>query len=401
MLSLIVKNRGFAIFLSSQGGSNIGDSIRQVVLPMILLTHTGSAMLVAAAALLQIVPYFMLQLPFGAYLDRWDRRRSMLFADLGRAALTLAVPATVMLGGPVIMVVFIIAAPLGALSAIFNAGNGTIVPTLVERNSIKDAYALQEGVESLAWIAGPVVAGILISSVGAEIALAVDSLSFLGSALGLALTKIPPRVSPQSKTSLWMEIREGLQFFYGTVDLRTVQLTWNCFGLICFGTVSGLIFVGSQAGTGGAMTASLAVSAYAAGSSIGTVAAGKYSANISSRTIACDVLILAVGALLVSTQSDFAVLAGASLIGVSEGFLLVVYLSLRATITPDRLLGRITATATLLGRAASGLSVAWMGVMLDWRGGSEAFILLALLALMLAGWLYVRTQIFAAAKDST
>lgn len=133
MHSLLRRNRGFSVFLLTQGISNLGDAVNAVAVPLMLLQLTRSPVLVAALALLETVPRLVLQLPAGALVDRWDRRRTLLLTDVGRGLLTLVVPAAALAHGPIVLALFAIAAPLSVLSSLFGAGFAAMTPALVGR----------------------------------------------------------------------------------------------------------------------------------------------------------------------------------------------------------------------------------------------------------------------------
>lgn len=179
MLTLLRTNRHFSIFLATQATSNLGDASRNLIVPLLLLQLTHSPALLAALLLMQTVTGLVLRLPFGALLDRWDRRRAMLLADLGRGVLTLLIPLAAALHGPVLLVLFATAVPLSVLATFFGAGFGAITPSLVGKDRVAQAYGLIEGGESLAWIGGPIIAGLLMTLFGAANALIVDGISFL------------------------------------------------------------------------------------------------------------------------------------------------------------------------------------------------------------------------------
>ncbi|HEY7202151.1 MAG TPA: MFS transporter [Candidatus Dormibacteraeota bacterium] len=386
MRTLLRRNRGFSIFLATQGLSNLGDGVRNVAVPLYLLQLTHRPALVAALGVLEAVPAITLQIPCGALVDRWDRRRTLLLADVGRGLLTLLIPLTALLHGPVVIVLFAVTVPLGALSALFGAGFAAVTPALVGRERLEQAYALVEGAESLAWVLGPIAAGALVATVGGALALAVDGASFLCSALGLAAIRIP-RVQPAGRRGgLWRDLVDGLRFLAGSAALRRAQLTWTLYGAIGFGAVLGLVTVGSAGGTAGPRVASLAVAAYAGGSLLGTALAGWRRPASPSPAAAAALGAAAAGAALVASGLAAAVVAGGLLFGLGEGYLLVTWLTIRAELTPDELMGRITGVSGVLAQVASAVAVAWMGLALQFVGGRGAFGLLAALAVLLAGW---------------
>lgn len=391
MLTLLRRNRGFSIFLGTQLVSNLGDAVSSVIVPLLVLQITRSPVLVAAIALLETIPQLVLKLPFGALLDRWDRRRTMLLADVARCILTLLVPVTAAAHGPLLTVLFAVAVPLSVADCLFGAGFGAITPSLAGREQAAAAYALVEGGESLAWVGGPIVAGLLVVTIGGANALALDAVSFLVSAVGLGLIRGPARTAAAfERPSLLHQLQEGLRFLLGHRMLRRGQLLWTLYTAIGGGgIVTGLVYVGSGGGAGGSALAPLSVAAYAAGSALGTIAAGWRRPGTPWLGIGGCLTLLSLGAMLIAIGPAPALLGGALLFGLGEGYFLVVYLTLRAESTPDELMGRVSGLAGLLSRVAGGVGVAWMGLALQWLRGPGAFGLLAALSLLLAGWTVV------------
>jgi MFS family permease len=309
----------------------------------------------------------------------------MLAADLGRGALVLAIPVTAWLHGPTLVALFVVAAPLSLLSSVFDAGGGAIIPNLVERESLGQAYGLFEGAESLAWVAGPMVAGVLAATCGTASALVVDGASFLASAAGLALIRIG-RIERAPVEPVWAQVWEGIAFLARSPTLRRLQLTWSLYGVIGYGAVTGLVFIGSRGGRAGATLASLAVSAYALGSFAGTLLAGRIDMRRTAVLVAGALCTFAAGALLVATRWPAAMLAGALGIGAGEGFFLVIWLTRRARETPERLMARVVTVSAILARIASGVAVTWMALALGWMNSSGAFLIVGALGLGLAAW---------------
>lgn len=288
--------------------------------------------------------------------------------------------------------------PLSALTALFRAGFGAVTASLVGRERLEQAYALTEGAESLAWVLGPVVAGLLVTTVGGPSALAVDGASFLLSAAGLAVVRVPRAAPAAERRGLLRELLDGLRFLVGHPVLRRAQLSWTLYGAIGFGAVLGLVYVGSAGGTAGAGLASLAVAAYAGGSLLGTVLAGWRRLPRPSPVVAGCLGAFAAGAALVAAGVPAAVLAGALLIGLGEGYFLITWLTLRAEVTPDGLMGRISSASTVLAQVAGAVAVGWMGLALQLLHGRGAFGLMALLALLLAGWVALARPLPAPAR---
>ena len=102
----------------------------------------------------------------GAMADRSDRKRMMFVADLGRAFLTALIPLSVVLGGPTMGVILLVAAPMSMLRAFFLAGYTASVPALVGRSQVGRANSYFEAIYSVGFIMGPAIAGILAATIG-------------------------------------------------------------------------------------------------------------------------------------------------------------------------------------------------------------------------------------------
>jgi hypothetical protein len=387
MARLLDWDRDFGIFFCTQGVSNIGDAAWWVLIPLYVLQLTHNPLQVSAVAVVEVVANSVLRIPFGALADRYDSRRLMLAADFGRTFLTLAIPLVSLLHGPVLAAVYAVIVPDAALSSMFNGASGSAVPMLVPENARAKAYAWQESFESVAWMVGPPVGGLLAVAFGTGPALALDSVSFLVSVAGLAAirTRFAPGDDAEPEAlaaSMW----SGLRLMISNRILRRDQLIWGMYSVLGSGIVLGLVYVGTHGGTSGStVSATLAVAAYAAGSAVGTLAAGKMDEGARNpwHAAAAGLLVAAVGAGFVAGGATWAILVGAAAFGVGEGFLLVVHLTVRAGATPNGYFGRVTGVAGVAGEVTNGLSMVWLGLALRLAHATTTFIVLSVALLVL------------------
>jgi hypothetical protein len=381
------SNRDFAIFFCTQGISNVGDAASGLLIPLFVLQLTHNPLQVSAVAALEIATFIGLRIPFGALSDRRERRRLMLGADLARAALTLAIPVTSALHGPALAVVYAVTVPISAASALFDAGASAAVPLLVPEESRAAAYGLTESAESVAWVIGPPLGGLLGLAIGTGEALGLDSASFLVSAAGLLAIRTRFRPTAQTSTErVWAATKAGLRLIASDAVLRRDQLIWGLYSVLGGSIVLGLVYVGSRGGSKDTILGSLALAAYAAGSAGGTLAAGALKPPSPWLAMSGGLLAAAAGAALVATQAGAAVLIGAALFGFGEGLVLVFHLTLRANATPESYLGRVTGVSTVMGQVAGLLSVGWLGLALRLGHGRIAFVILGAALLALAAW---------------
>jgi Major Facilitator Superfamily len=257
------------------------------------------------------------------------------------------------------------------------------VPLLVPEESRGAAYGLTESAESVAWVTGPPLGGLLALAIGTGEALGLDAASFLVSVAGLLAirTRFEPEARETGTQWLWESTKAGLQLIASNAVLRRDQLIWGLYSVLGGSIVLGLVYVGSHGGSKDTILGSLALATYAAGSAGGTLAAGALKPPSPWPAMAGGLLTAAVGAALVATQAGAAVLIGAALFGFGEGLVLVFHLTLRANATPH-----ITGVSNVIGQVAGLLSVGWLGLVLRFGHGRAAFVILGAALLALAAW---------------
>lgn len=349
-------------FLKLWGGQTIsvfGSAITGLALPLTavnVLSATPAQMGLLNAA--QMLPFLLVALFAGAWIDRSRRRPIMLLADIGRAAFLGLIPLCMLLGLLRMEILYVVVFAVGVLTVFFDVAYYAFLPTLVQRERLVEGNSKLEISNSAAAIAGPGLAGWLIQVLTAPVAILIDAASFLVSALSLAWihTEEPrPKPGADGKQNIWREIREGLGVIFGNRILWSLAGCTGTFNF--FSAIWGSIFVLYMTrnlhltpaqiglvfamGAPGALVASLVTARIArrlgVGPSIVGAAIGFGLANL---------LILAAHG---STARVIAVLVAQ---GFLAGFFNTVYnvnqVSLRQTITPDRLLGRMSASMRFL-----------------------------------------------------
>jgi MFS family permease len=373
------KNRDFKIVLGGQSISALGDAVSFTAVPLLVLALTGSGVAMGTIGALQTLPDLILGLPAGALADRWDRRKMMLWADLGRALLTALIPISVLAGWDTIAVLLLVTAPINALRVMFMAAFTGAVPSLVGRAQVGRANGYSEAIVSLSFIVGPSIAGILVGFIGARETLAIDALSFLVSAASLTFVRRPmqkPRSS--SQTHLVADILEGLRYILREPTLRTVILFWSLVSIVSASLVNAVIFLLKIEQGLSSSVLGLVLSGYGIGYSLGAVLAGRFAKGRLGLFMLGANVVSAVWLLLFAlVQHPLAQAIGAIGTGVSGALVLISYVTMRATIPPDHLLGRVGSTARMLSLGLSPIGVLAGGVLLDAVGGRETMLLIA------------------------
>jgi MFS family permease len=231
-------------FFAAHSVSVTGTALTTVVLPIAVYQRTGSAVLTALLASLQTLPYLLFGLFAGAVSDRRDRRRVMLVSDVAAALIVGSVPVADVLGVLTTPHLVVVAAGLATCFVWFDAANFGAVPTLVGRDRVVRASSAMWTFDSVALIIGPAIGAVIATSATPSIALAIDSVSYLGSALLLRgirrpLSAFRPGNEGGSSASMRHTIGEGFRYLWNQRVLRALTLAG--FGnSVSFGALLGL-----------------------------------------------------------------------------------------------------------------------------------------------------------------
>lgn len=379
---------GFWWLWTSSALSNLADGIFKVALPLVAIGFTRSPALIAGLAFAGTLPWLLFALPAGAIADRLDRRRLMVGANILRAALLAALVGAVLLDVRSIWALYVIAVCVGTTETIYDTAAQSIVPRIVRREQLPRANGRLYAAElTTNEFLGPPLAGFLVTAglalaLGAPVALwavAVPALLFVR---GSRRTR-RPRGQP---TTLRADIAEGVRFLWHQRILRRFAAMVGVFNFASSATQAVLVLyaVGSASAMGlSAPSYGWLLTTVAAGSLVGSFLAERaVRAFGRARTL---VLSYAGGALLVGAP---AVTANPFLIGAcffigGAGIIVanITTVSLRQTITPDRLLGRVNSGHRLVGWGTKPLGAAAGGILAELIGLRAVFVVMGLLSL--------------------
>ncbi|HEX5506174.1 MAG TPA: MFS transporter [Thermomicrobiales bacterium] len=383
---------------AGQTVSLFGSQVTSLALPLVaVLTLGASPAEMGLLRACQTLPPLLLGVFVGAWVDRLRRRPILLGADLGRAACLALIPLAAALGLLRIELLYGVGFLAGALKVWFDITYFSYLPALVERERLIDANGKLETSFSAATIGGPGLAGALVQLVTAPFAIVLDAASFLVSALSLALIRAPePPPAPRARARrLWGEIGAGLRAVAGDPYLRSLALV-NALVNVALG-LQGAIYVLY-------LVRDLALSPAAIGlvlaaSGPGFLAGALLAARVTGRFGPGPALVGA-GLVFGATRLVAPLVAGppavAALLlavanlasGVTGEIHALTDLSLRQTLVPYHLLGRVNAGMRLIAWSAAPAAGLLGGALGGWLGLRPALGATALLAFLmpLAVW---------------
>ena len=369
----LARNRDFKVLLTSQAVSSLGDGVSFTALPLLVLALTGSAFAMGVVGAIQTLPDLFFGMIAGAIADRSDRKRMMFVADLVRAGLTALIPLSVALDGPTMAVIVVVTAPMAVCRSFFLAGYTASVPALVGRSQIGRANSSFEVIFSLGFIIGPAIAGLLAASIGPGPTLAIDAVSFLVSSLAIALVRRDLRAPiERAPAPLLADIREGVAYIAGSPTLRSAIPFWSFTAILLSPLVTALtVDITVELGYEPSILG-LVLAAYGVGTVIGSL----LSARWIGRSRVAQVLIggnvtMGLALIVLSLSVQIPVLLGVAFVaGVAQSLVLVMYLTLRTTYSPDVLLGRIGSTARTFSMGLQPIGMLVGGALIDATSGA-------------------------------
>ncbi len=351
------RHPDFMKLWSAQTISLLGDEMTGLAVPLIaiLLLHANAFQMGILGTLL-FLPFILLTLPAGAWVDRMRRRPILISADLGRAAILLSIPAAYALGVLTLLQLYVCAFAVGCLQVFFDVAYQSYLPVVVERDQLVEGNAKLEISRSAAALPGPGVAGLLISVVSAPFAIIVDAISFLGSAALLTLIRRPESkperhvdVVTGKHESMRTEITEGWRYVVRHEYLRNIAACTGTLNL--FGNIAGVILL-LYAVRQLHMQPAVIGLIFAIGN-VGTLVAAFSTERVTrwlglGRTIVLSALASGPAAVLIAiAPRDNALpflVASFTLTSLINVIYNVNQVSLRQAITPERMQGRMNAT---------------------------------------------------------
>ncbi|CAB3740559.1 Enterobactin exporter EntS [Achromobacter deleyi] len=366
----------FRRLAASNLAAQFSEQIALAAAPLVAVLALGaSAAQTGYLQTAQTLPFLLLSLPAGVLADRISRRTLMTAAECARAASLLGLLALLALGGLNLGWLAVLGF-LGAVGTVaYNVAAPALVPTLVPARDLGNANRWLELARSAAFSAGPALGGALVGWIGASSAYGLaTALSLLAAMLLAGLPAEPPRTAPRRR--LWRELTEGAAFVAAHPLLRPVLVTAVFFNTAWF--VLQAVYV-AYAVTHLGLTAAgvgATLGIYGAGMLAGALAAPWLAARLPFGALiaAGPLCALAASLILLSTlalPSGAWAAVGFFLFGAGPILWTIATTTLRQSVTPNALLGRVSAvivTATFGARPVGAL----IGAALASRVGVEA-----------------------------
>jgi MFS family permease len=226
----LLRRRNYGLLWFAQFVSMIGDWALFTALPFFVYQITGSVLATGGMFMIQIVPPLLFGSIAGVFVDRWDRRWTMIGSSLFRGAVLV-----ILLGvrsADMIWLVYLAGFLESLASQFFGPANNALLPTLVDEDQLISANSLDSLGENSARLIGPALGGVLLASIGLQGVILIDIASYILAALLMYFIRVPitESVSPvplegsagSTISAFWGEFIAGIKLVSGKKPLSRI-----------------------------------------------------------------------------------------------------------------------------------------------------------------------------------
>jgi MFS family permease len=271
-ISPLRESRDFRLLFFGNAISYLGRQLTVVAIPFQVYVLTGSSLAVGLTGLASLGPLVVMSLIGGSMADAVDRRKLLLVNVVAQAATSVALAVNASLDQPALWPLYVLGALNAGLWGIDLPTRNAMVPGMVSRDRFPAAAALGQLVFQLGQVAGPALAGVVISQVDLAAAYWIDAASYGAAFVALVLIRPQPPAGGGTKAGL-ASVKEGLAFLKGRrLLLSTFLIDINA---MVFGMPRALFpALGTGLFGGGATTVGLLYAAPGAGALLGALFTG-------------------------------------------------------------------------------------------------------------------------------
>lgn len=348
------RHRDYTRLWVGQSISQLGSQVTLVALPLVAITMLkASTFEVGVLAAAETLPFLLVGLPAGVWIDRWRRRPVLIGTDAGRGLLLASIPLAYAFDALSMGQLYVVAFGTGILTVFFDVAYQAYVPSLVQGEALIDANSRLEVSYSTAATVGPGIGGLLVQAFSGATAILVDAVSYAVSSfvlLGIKAKEDVPEPHPDDAAAgMAASVKQGLRYVFKHRLLSPLAATSALFNL--FSAMSMAVFllyavrdldvspaaIGLLFSVGGVAQVAGTVLMVRIGSRILPGVAMSIGAMVQGAAF------LLVPAAPASNPMPF-LLAAIAIEAVFSPAYNITQISLRQTVTPPRMQGRMTAT---------------------------------------------------------
>jgi MFS family permease len=345
----VLGERQFRRYFVGQTTSWLGDGLLPVAISFAVLDLTGSATDLGLVLAVRMVPIIVFLLVGGVWADRLPRQLVMIASDVVRGGTQAILAALLLTGSAELWHLLVLQAVYGTGEAFWRPASTALLPSIVSRGRLPQANALMAVAVNGSYTVGPVLAGILVSTVGSGAAIAIDAATFGVSTIALLLLRVPPLQRPAEPTTFLADLREGWREFVSRTWLWVIVVHAALFHLLVIAPLMVLGPVIADRELGGAADWGFIAASIGVGVIVGSASASRLTP---ARPLFVAVLGYSVGEALLATSlglpAQTLVIALVGFVaGTTEGFIEVAWITALQQRVTQTVLARVSAYDTV------------------------------------------------------
>ena len=374
--------------------SNLGDGVVLAALPLLAASLSHSPTTVALVATAGTLPWLLFSLIGGAIADRVDRRRAMSVVDGFRFIAMGLLGFALVTDAESIPLLMIVSFSLGMAETVFDNASQAILPSLVADNLLETANGRLEGAQIVAnQFAGPPL-GAWLFGLAVSAPFFLDAASF-GFAALLVLTLRGTFRAPREEatnTTVRADIAEGLRWLFRHRLLRSLAIALGVMNLVGMAAMTILVLYAKDVLHLTNTQFGLLLTTEAAGAVLGSMMAARLAKRFGNGvTLTVAITVSAASFLVPALWAQPVAVAASLAIGGFGGLVWnVLTVSMRQSLVPDQLLGRVNSAYRLFGWGTMPLGAISGGLIADAFGLRAPFLVAGIAALVLAVWISTR-----------
>src|SRR5918995_1862118 len=367
----LLRNSRFLRLWIGQGTSFVGDAVSMIALVVLVVEVTGSASAVGGALVARLLPTIASPLA-GVIADRVDRRAVLVASDLARAVLVLG-----LVFARDLTAIYVLVFLMGLARTVFNPTVRAAFPSVVGGGDLTRANAIISGTFSVSETAGPALGGLLVATVGVDAAFVLDAVTYLVSAVMLALTPLARPQRDENGAGFGEDLKAGFTYLAGARVPLAIVLGAFLTVLTINITLPAEVFLARETFEAGNAGYGLLVGLWGGGMVLGSALMAALGDRVRLLPFYfVGVFVSALALVGVGISPTFAFALGALVVaGVANGMENVITDTILQKSVPDAFLGRVFSVSFLGFSVGEVFAYAAGGAIMDASGPRFTFLL--------------------------
>jgi len=229
-----LKSYNFRLYFGGQCISLIGTWMQQIAMSWLVFRLTGSVFLLAMVTFMAQILILVVTPWMSVFVDRFNRRNLLVLTQSMSMVQALLMAVLTLTGGIEVWHIMVLSLLIGMINALDNPTRQSFYPSLVPKDELGNAIALNSAVINGSRLIGPAVGGVLIGMLGEGICFLLNGISYVAVIVALLMMRLTPEKVRTVKQNVWEDMREGFRYVVGNMPIRTLLLLMSAisfFGL--------------------------------------------------------------------------------------------------------------------------------------------------------------------------